>query len=127
MITLKELNVHNHPTNKVIDANLQVLLQRMNELRAAWNKPMIITSGLRSEENQRSLMEQGKTKAFFSNHLAGAACDVLDKKGALAKWCLKNEDLLKRIGLWCEHPDYTKGWMHFQILPPRSGNRFFIP
>lgn len=127
MIRLEELNPHNYPTNKVIDANLQILLQRMNELRDAWAKPMIITSGLRSDEKQLQLVSEGKSKALFSNHLAGAACDVLDKKGLLGKWCLKNGDLLRRIGLWCEHPEYTKGWVHFQILPPKSGNRFFIP
>jgi hypothetical protein len=127
MISMKELNPHGYPTNAVIDANLKVLHQRMNELREAYGKPMVITSGLRSDEKQAELIAQGKSKATASKHLAGAACDVLDRKGALAEWCLNNPDVLRRIGLWCEHPDYTKGWMHFQIMAPKSGNRFFIP
>lgn len=127
MIVLKELNRHGFPTNPAIDKNLAILLQRMNELRAIWAKPMIVTSGLRSDAKQMELIKAGKSKAIASRHLAGAACDILDKDGSLGKWCLDNEDVLRRIGLWCEHPDYTPGWVHFQIMPPMSQKRFFIP
>lgn len=126
-ISMKELNPHGYPTNPAIDANLKTLHERMNELREAYGKPMVITSGLRSDEKQIELIKQGKSKATASKHLAGAACDVLDKDKSLAKWCLANEDVLRRIGLWCEHPDYTSNWMHFQIMAPMSGKRFFIP
>jgi hypothetical protein len=124
---MKELNRHGYPTNPTIEDNLRILHQRMNELRQAWAKPMIITSGLRSDEKQAALIAQGKSKAVGSKHLAGAACDVLDKDGSLGAWCLENPDILRRIGLWCEHPEYTPGWVHFQIMAPKSGNRFFIP
>jgi hypothetical protein len=124
---MKELNRHGYATNDVIDKNLVVLHQRMNELRQAWGKPMIVTSGLRSDEKQAELIAQGKTKATASKHLAGAACDIADPTGELGEWCLNNEDILRRIGLWCEHPEYTPGWVHFQIMAPRSGKRFFIP
>jgi hypothetical protein len=127
MIVLKELNPHKYPTSPIIDKNLALLLERMNEIRAIWAKPMIITSGLRSDEKQAELIKAGKSTAKLSKHLSGNACDVLDKDGLLGKWCLANEDVLKRIGLWCEHPDYTNGWVHFQIMPPMSGKRFFIP
>lgn len=127
MISMEELNPKNLPLNEVMRTNLLVLHQRMNELRGIWNKPMIITSGLRSEECQEALIKQGLSKATASKHLAGAACDVLDRKGKLGKWCLENEAVLKKIGLWCEHPDYTLGWVHFQIMAPISGKRFFIP
>jgi hypothetical protein len=127
MISLKELNPHNYPTNPVIDKNLALLLERMNELRAIWGKPMIITSGLRSEEQQLELIKAGKSTARVSKHLSGNACDCLDKDGSLGKWCLENETVLKTIGLWCEHPSATKGWVHFQVMPPMSGKRFFLP
>lgn len=126
-ISMKELNRHGYPTTPAIDANLKILHERMNELRQAYGKPMVITSGLRSDQKQMELIKQGKSKAIASLHLAGAACDVLDKDGKLAKWCIENEAVLARIGLWCEHPDYTKGWLHAQIKPPKSGKRFFIP
>lgn len=127
MITMKELNPHNLPTPGAVAKNLQTLFERMNELRQSYGKPMIVTSGLRSDEKQAELIAQGKTNAKFSKHLAGAACDIYDPKKELANWCLANEDRLKAIGLWCEHPDYTKNWVHFQIMPPMSGKRFFIP
>ena len=127
MITKKELNPHNYPMPPVVEKNFNTLHERMNELRQAWGKPMIVTSGLRSDEKQAELIAQGKSRAVHSKHLAGAACDILDRDGELAEWCLANEDVLRRIGLWCEHPDYTKGWVHFQIMAPKSGRRFFIP
>ncbi len=127
MITMKELNRHGFSTNDVIERNLGILLERMNEVRAAWAKPMIVTSGLRDDAKQAELIAQGKTRAKLSKHLSGNACDILDRDGSLAKWCLHNEALLERIGLWCEDPEFTKGWVHFQIMPPRSGKRFFIP
>jgi len=127
MISMKELNPHNFPTPGAVEKNLKTLFDRMNELRQAYGKPMIVTSGLRSDEKQAELIAQGKTNAKFSKHLAGAACDISDPKKELAKWCLANEEKLKAIGLWCEHPDYTSNWMHFQIMPPMSGKRFFIP
>jgi hypothetical protein len=127
MITAKELNPHNYPTGPVLEKNLAILLERMNELRAIWAKPMIITSGLRSEEQQAQLIKQGKSTARVSLHMAGAAADCLDKDGSLGKWCLENEATLAKIGLWCEHPSATHGWLHCQIMPPKSGKRFFIP
>ena len=127
MISLKELNPHGYPTTPIIDKNLALLLERMNELRAIWAKPMIITSGLRSDAQQAELIAQGKSTARVSKHLSGNACDVLDKDGSLGKWCLENEAVLARIGLWCEHPSATPGWTHFQVMPPMSGKRFFLP
>lgn len=127
MISMKELNRHGYDTNPTIDANLKILHERMNEIRQAWGKPMIVTSGLRSDEKQALLIAQGKSKATASKHLAGAACDIADPTGELGEWCLNNEDILRRVGLWCEHPEYTPGWVHFQIMAPRSGKRFFIP
>lgn len=127
MISMKELNPKGYPVNDVIKKNLDILYERMNELRDVYGKPMVITSGLRSDEKQAELIAQGKSKATASKHLAGAACDVLDRSKELGEWCLNNEDILRRIGLWCEHPDYTAGWVHFQIMPPKSGKRFFIP
>jgi hypothetical protein len=127
MITKRELNPKGYEMGPAVAKNFEILFERMNELRRAWGKPMIVTSGLRSDEKQAELIAQGKSRAIHSKHLAGAACDIYDPDGELAQWCLANEDVLRRIGLWCEHPDYTKGWVHFQIMAPKSGRRFFIP
>lgn len=127
MISLKELNPHEYPTTPIIDKNLATLLERMNEIRGAYGKPMIITSGLRSDEQQAGLIAQGKSNAKHSKHCAGLACDVLDEHGELKKFCLDNVKVLERIGLWCEDFAFTKNWVHFQCTPPMSGKRFFIP
>lgn len=127
MITKRELNPKDLEMGPAVAKNFEILFERINEVRQAYGKPMIVTSGLRSDEKQAELIAQGKSRAIHSKHLAGAACDILDRDGELAEWCLANEDVLRRIGLWCEHPDYTKGWVHFQIMAPKSGRRFFIP
>lgn len=127
MISLHELNPHEYPTDEETKENLETLLLRMNKIREIWAKPMIITSGLRNKEHQLKLIVKGVSKATKSNHLIGAACDVKDADGSLGEWCLENVKTLEEVGLWCEHPNHTKGWVHFQIVPPRSGKRFFIP
>jgi hypothetical protein len=47
-----------------------------------------------------------------------------------------NVELVSAIGLWFEDPlaiepktkaMYTPDWVHGQIVPPRSGRRFYIP
>jgi hypothetical protein len=127
MISKKELNPKGYDMGPAVAKNFEVLYERMNEVRRAYGKPMIVTSGLRSDDDQERLRAQGRTRAVHSKHIAGAACDILDKDGQLAAWCLANEDILRRIGLWCEHPDHTPGWVHFQTMAPKSGRRFFIP
>lgn len=127
MIFLRELNKRNYPTDNMIESNLLVLCKRLNMVRAAYAEPMIITSGLRSEKQQSELIKAGKSKATKSRHLTGHAADVADPDGKLAEWLLKNVKILEEACLWCEHPDHTPGWVHFQCVPPGSGNRFFIP
>jgi hypothetical protein len=97
------------------------------ELQDACEMALTVTSGLRSDEFQLKLIEEGKSKAFGSKHLAGAACDLADPDGLLADWSLSNLQALERIGLWIEDPAYTKGWLHVQMMAPKSGKRVFIP
>lgn len=127
MIALRELNPHNYPTNDEIDANLSVLLDRLNRVRIAYNKPMTVTSGLRSDEQQKALIAQGKSNAPRSKHLIGAAADIYDPNGELKEWVKENIALIEEIELWMEDFGSTPNWVHFQIFPPKSGKRFFIP
>lgn len=127
MISMKELNPHNYPMPPAVAKNMDILFQRMNELRQAYGKPMTVTSGLRSEEKQAELIAEGKSTARLSKHLAGAACDIYDPDKKLAEWCIANIKTLETIGLWCEDFKHTSNWCHFQIMPPMSGKRFFIP
>lgn len=134
MITLKEYLKGFDPNFLPVDhqRNIDILLPRLNQLRQIYGKPMVVTSGYRSlEDHLRIYAQKGITdKArvpMKSNHLIGAACDFADPKGELDAFLLQNEQLLKSIGLWVEHPDYSKGWAHLQCVAPKSGKRFFIP
>jgi uncharacterized protein YcbK (DUF882 family) len=127
MIKLAELNKRNYPTDGIIRSNLQVLCERLNKVRKAWGKPMIVTSGLRSQKQQEELIKAGKSNAPKSAHLVGMAADIADPDGELAAWLLKNVHILEEAQLWAEDPQYTPGWIHLQCRPPRSGRRFFIP
>lgn len=121
MISSKELNPHGYPTTKEQDYNLAILLERINKLRAAWGKPMTVTSGLRSEADQARI----NPSAPKSKHLIGAACDIYDPKGDLNAWCKANESVLTSCELWCE--ERQGAWQHFQSLPPKSNGRWFFP
>lgn len=122
MISLSELNPHNYPTTPEIDANLQIILERVNKIREAWAKPMTVTSGLRSEADQMRINPGAK----HSHHLFGQACDVYDPDLSLTAWLKENDSqCLIDAELWCE--EGNKNWVHFQIVPPKSGHRWFLP
>lgn len=127
MITLKELNYHDYPTDTEIDQNLDILLEKLNIIREAWGQPMVVTSGLRSAEQQNDLIARGMSKAYNSKHLIGAAADILDMNGELKDWLKSNPEILEEAELWCEAASATPTWCHFQIYPPLSGHRWFLP
>lgn len=127
MIQLWELNKKKLHVDGLVASNLLTLCNRLNKLRAIWGKPMIITSGLRSEDEQANLIKAGKSNAKKSKHLIGMAADILDPENKLDEWLEQNAKVLEEIGLWVERKDSTPGWTHLQCCPPNSGNRFFKP
>lgn len=127
VISPKELNPHNYPTTPDIEANLKILLYRINQVRSAYGEPMTVTSGLRSIFQQEALIDQGKSNAPHSKHLSGEAVDILDEDHKLRDWVKLNLQLMETIGFWFESFDSTPTWIHFQIVPPKSGIRIFIP
>ena len=113
-----------------IQKNLAILLPHVNIIRAAWGKPMIVTSGLRTlADHLRIYAAKGITDPakipMKSRHLIGAAVDVSDPKLELTAWLKANPQHLELAELWCE--EGNKNWTHFQIVPPASGNRWFLP
>ena len=94
-----------------IQDNLEELLEKINKVRVAYNQPMIVTSGLRSSEDQARI----NPKASHSKHLTGNAVDFQDLDGNLHQWCKDNESLLTEIGLWLENRQGV--WQHFQSIP----------
>jgi hypothetical protein len=125
MITMEELLSGNklEDQDQQIKDNLQELLSKINVVRKSWNKPMTVTSGLRSEADQQRI----NPSAPKSGHLRGECCDIADSSGELREWILSNLTLMEKIGFWFEDFRYTKGWVHFSIRPPKSGKRIFIP
>lgn len=112
--------------------NLMIILERICRVRIAYGKAMIVTSGYRSMEehlaiyNRKGITDQNRIP-MKSKHLYGQAVDISDPKKELQVWCQNNVKLLEEIGLWMEDFRYTPNWVHFQCVPPKSGNRFFIP
>lgn len=125
--TADELNQHRYPLPPDVEKNVTILIERLSLIREAYGRPMIITSGYRSKEDQMRIYA-GKVKVpMGSAHLIGAAADVSDRDRSLAGFCYANISLLEKVGLWCEDPTRTPTWLHFQIYPPASGSRFFLP
>jgi hypothetical protein len=123
VISAKELNPHNYPTTPEVAANLNNLLIIMNKVRDAYGKPMLITSGLRSDADQARI----NPKAPKSNHILGLACDVSDPNGELWAWCMLNMPLFEALGVYFEDKNKTPQWVHYQIVAPKSGKRIFTP
>ncbi len=135
MITLAEILMGRITYDKLSaqqQSNINTLLQRINIIRKAYNKSMKVSSGFRSmEDHLRIYKEKGITDPnkipMKSNHLSAAAIDIADPKQELQKWILANIKILEDAQLWCEDFTATKTWVHFQILAPKSGKRFFMP
>lgn len=116
--------------------NLEMLLERINKVRYAWNKPMRVTSGYRSMADhiriykalaaQRGVPYDESRVPMASKHLACAAVDISDPDGKLYEWAQANVPLMEEIQLWMEEKD-DQARVHFQIYPPKSGKRFFKP
>lgn len=132
---------HGRELTLEIERNAKILLSRVNELlgyaAAAGVVPGIdgqsrtaVASGWRpSGVNSRTA-----NAAARSTHLTGEGIDLQDfATRPLARWCLANQSLLRRHGLWMEDPRWTHGstgtdpWVHLQSRAPGSGALIFVP
>lgn len=133
-ISMSELLNHKYlleDQSDEIQANLLILLDRANKIRDAWGRPMTATSGLRTmADHLRIYAQKGITDPakipMKSHHLFGEAVDILDAQLELTAW-LKGDGatIAEDIGLWFE--EGNANWVHMQIVPPKSGNRWFLP
>lgn len=113
-----------------IQVNLSHLVAALNLVRATYGKPMVVSSGYRS---QAANSKVGGAKRSY--HLSCQACDFRDADGALDSFLNSEagQRLLESAGLWQEHPDSTPGWCHLDIgvrpMVARPGclNRQFKP
>jgi hypothetical protein len=84
---------------------------------------MYVSSGWRPTGINEALSNAGKQ----SNHLKGLAVDFRDSDGSLRKWVIEHIEWLSGLGFYFEDFRYTPTWVHFQIVPPKSKNRVYIP
>lgn len=108
---------------KEVSDNIDKLLEVMNKVRKSYNRPMIVASGWRPKE----INDATKNAAKRSNHTKGLAVDIKDADGRLWKWVLLNLKFMKQLGIYIEDKRWTPTWVHFQIVPPKSEKRIFIP
>ena len=139
MISFKEL-MGSHTISEIPighQQNGQELLKRINIIRDAYGLAMKVTSCYRSKEEHIQIYEKlnkdreakglpPRTIPWASRHLEMAAVDIADPDGKLMKWCRDNVDILEKAQVWCEDDDSVPR-VHFQIFPPKSGKRFFLP
>lgn len=83
----------------------------------------MVRSGWRPPAINAATANASKT----SLHMQCLAVDLEDVDRSLARWCFANQNVLKDLALWLEHPDATPTWAHVQLKPPGSGNRVFRP
>lgn len=108
---------------KEVSDNIDLLLEKMNKIRKSYGRPMIVASGWRPKE----INDATKNAAKRSNHMKGLAVDIKDVDGKLWKWVLLNLKFMKQLGIYLEDKRWTPTWVHFQIVPPKSEKRIFIP
>lgn len=109
-------------------ADMYDLLDKVNRLlldfytRNPDEHERIITSGYRSPTANAAAGGAKKSK-----HMLCQAVDISDNNEKLDKWLTHFPEKLSEYDLYREHPDYTKHWVHFSIISPKSKKRTFIP
>jgi hypothetical protein len=108
-----------------IEQNAEILLERVNTLISLYpeTKAWKVNSGWRPPTLNAAIQNAARR----SRHTTGEAIDLADSQGLFGNWCFQHQDKLSQVGLWMEHPAATKGWVHLQSKPPKSGNRVFYP
>jgi uncharacterized protein YcbK (DUF882 family) len=109
------------PLNLELEINLKILLGALNMFRKAYGIPMNVSSGYRPPEINKTV----KGAATHSNHRILLACDFHDADGHLYDFAKNNTKLLEDCGIWCE--ERQGNWLHMQVVPPKSGHRWFNP
>lgn len=135
MITMEELCKNPNSVPMSHAQNLNSLWMKLNSFRDAYGKPLRVTSGYRSMQQHLDIYaRKGITNPakipMKSNHLFGLAADLVPVEDGiyhLHEWVANNEPLMQDIGIWFEDFSATKTWLHCQIVPPKSGVRFFLP
>lgn len=115
-----------------VKKNADILINKINSLLKDlnWTQTVEVSSGWRPAAINGATANAAKK----SLHMSGEACDLKDDKDqTLAKLIMSKPELLKKHGLWLEHPEATKGkntnWCHLDMSTKRSDRpvRVFKP
>lgn len=123
LVTREELNPHGYKLSPEQECNFALLHLAINVIRYECGIPFIITSGVRSKSDQQRI----NPKSMNSAHTMAAACDIADSDGRIWVWVIDNLDFVAENGVYLESRNYTPRWVHMQVVPPKSGNRIFLP
>lgn len=107
-----------YPLSAELEANLVVLLERINKFRDIYDKPMRINSGYRP--GHYNALAKGSPR---SAHLTCQAVDIADGNGLLKEYIAENINILQTCDLYMEDPDRTPGWVHLDTR--KRTNRVF--
>lgn len=110
-----------------------------NELESAMDRFFTVTSGYRTWEDHKRIYREINDRRLIqrkpelpiplkSRHLFGQAVDLSDPDGTIKLWLREHVDtFMEDFDIYCEMEVSTPGWCHLQIVPPRSGRRWFYP
>ena len=113
--TADKNNINNNPTNPEIIDNINYTMERLDEIREKYGKPIIITSGYRCQELNEKV--GGKSNSF---HLKGLAADL---KYSVELWTFLTQHA-KFDKLILETSKSTK-WIHCQFSKENERNQIF--
>lgn len=122
-MTAEDINNHGYDLSEYQEEALQKLAEAVSCLEDAMQRDFLITSGLRTFEDQLRINPKNPDSA----HRTGEAVDVSDPDGSIYAFCVDNVPLLIELGIYLEDKAYTRRYVHLTIRPPKSGLRFYIP
>lgn len=97
-----------------VSENLEKVIIILNKFQGMYGMVLNFTCSYRDEEH--NTMIRG---AKNSDHCKGFAVDISDLDRGIAAFCMKNLEILENLGIWLEHPAFTKNWVHFTINPKK--------
>ena len=119
-----------------ISVNIDRLLNKVNALLAYMQQDKVIVpinpktrSQISGELNGGFRPSDCKVGSEKSQHKQGNALDLYDPLGLVDAWTTNPNNLKKiqALDLYFEDKSVTAGWCHVQIVPPKSGRRWFLP
>jgi hypothetical protein len=112
---------------EAMSENVDELLDAVNEFLANYTGPLQVNSGWRPATINNMTPHASKT----SKHLECLAIDLNDTDGSLWQYVLDNLATAADLGLYFEHPNWTRtkrgNWVHAQLGGPKSRKRIFVP